>query len=78
MRAGAGVALLPCYLAHDDPSLHALGPVVDEVSAEQWLLVHRDLGDLPRIRAVIDAVTDLFRVEHATLDPRQSQKLNST
>ena len=69
-RAGAGLAILPCYLGDPDPALKRVGGVVPEVFADQWLLVHRDLRALPRVRAVMDAVIELFQREKALLEGR--------
>lgn len=69
-RAGAGLALLPCYLGDGDPALRRIGPILTEVAADQWLLVHRDLRDLPRVRAVMDALVRLFQEERAALAGR--------
>jgi DNA-binding transcriptional LysR family regulator len=69
-RAGAGLVVLPCYLGDPDPGLKRVGGVIGEVFADQWLLVHRDLRALPRVRAVMDAVVDLFQRERALLEGR--------
>jgi DNA-binding transcriptional LysR family regulator len=69
-RAGAGLAVLPCYLADGDPKLRRIGAPLKEVVAEQWLLVHRDLRALPRVRAVMDAIIRLFHDERALLEGR--------
>jgi len=69
-RAGAGLALLPCYLGDGDPALRRIGPILADVAADQWLLVHRDLRDLPRVRAVMDALVRLFQDERAALAGR--------
>ena len=69
-RAGAGLALLPCYLGDPDPALHRVGGVIPEVFGDQWLLVHRDLRALPRVRAVMDAVVELFQRERALIEGR--------
>jgi DNA-binding transcriptional LysR family regulator len=69
-RAGAGFAVLPCYLGDPDPALQRLGGVIADVFADQWLLVHRDLRALPRVRAVMDALIELFRRERALLEGR--------
>ena len=66
-RAGAGFAILPCYLGDPDHHLQRIGGVIPEVFADQWLLVHRDLRALPRVRAVMDAVIELFQRERALL-----------
>ncbi|HLI12109.1 MAG TPA: LysR family transcriptional regulator [Alphaproteobacteria bacterium] len=69
-RAGAGLAVLPCYLGDNDPLLRRLGPILTEVTADQWLLVHRDLRELPRVRAVMDALIQLFQEERAAIEGR--------
>jgi DNA-binding transcriptional LysR family regulator len=66
-RAGGGFAILPCYLGDADDRLQRIGGPIPEVFADQWLLVHRDLRALPRVRAVMDAVIELFQRERALL-----------
>jgi DNA-binding transcriptional LysR family regulator len=75
VRSGAGLAILPCYLGDPDPGLKRLR-VIDEVFADQWLLVHRDLRALPRVRAVMDAVIVLFQRERALLEGRIMESRN--
>ena len=70
VRAGAGLAILPCYLGDTDPGLKRIGGVIADVIVDQWLLVHRDLRALPRVRAVMDAVVDLFQRERPLLEGR--------
>lgn len=70
VRAGAAVAVLPCWLADADPALRRIGGVLKDVGADQWLLVHRDLRALPRVRAVMDALVALFQAERAALEGR--------
>ncbi|HXA71775.1 MAG TPA: hypothetical protein VNW24_15065 [Stellaceae bacterium] len=72
MRAGAGLAVLPCYLGGADPALGRIGPILSEVTVDQWLLVHRDLRALPRVRAVMDALVHLFQEERAALEGRRA------
>ena len=66
-RAGGGFAVLPCYLGDADDRLQRIGGPIPEVFADQWLLVHRDLRALPRVRAAMDAVIELFQRERALL-----------
>jgi DNA-binding transcriptional LysR family regulator len=73
LRGGAGVSVLPCYLGDGDPGLRRLGPVLDGVAADQWLLVHRDLRTLPRVRAVMDALVTLFQEEKAAIEGRSGR-----
>jgi DNA-binding transcriptional LysR family regulator len=69
-RASAGLAVLPCHLGDPDPALRRIGSIIPDVFADQWLLVHRDLRALPRVRAVMDAVIDLFQRERPLLEGR--------
>lgn len=67
VAAGAGLAVLPCYLADRDLNLQRVGGLLPDVTADQWLLVHRDLRTLPRIRAVMDQLVDLFQEQKPAL-----------
>jgi DNA-binding transcriptional LysR family regulator len=53
-RAGIGLALLPCYLADDQPVLRRLGDPIPDLMTDLWLLVHEDLRRTARIRAFMD------------------------
>ncbi|MGH7124496.1 MAG: LysR family transcriptional regulator [Stellaceae bacterium] len=70
VRAGAGLAVLPCYVGDSDPELRRVGATLSEVAVDQWLLVHRDLRTLPRVRAVMDALVSLFEEERGALEGR--------
>ena len=53
IASGAGVGVLPCFLAADDPALVRVRP--DQVIGRSfWLALHRDVAPQPRIRAFID------------------------
>jgi DNA-binding transcriptional LysR family regulator len=67
-RAGAGLAVLPCYAGDADPALRRRGAVLEEVASDQFLLVHRDLRALARVRAVMDALVQLFQEERTALE----------
>jgi DNA-binding transcriptional LysR family regulator len=57
-RSGIGVAVLPAFIAAETPELVRLrGP--EPVPHELWLLVHGDLRETPRVRAVIEWVDAL-------------------
>ena len=73
VRAGAGLAVLPCYLGDADRKLRRLGAILSEVAVDQWLLVHRDLRALPRVRAVMDALVRLFQEERAQLEGKRAE-----
>jgi DNA-binding transcriptional LysR family regulator len=75
VAAGAGIAVLPCYLGDADPTLRRLGAPLPEVAADQWLLVHHDLRDLPRVRAVMDSLIRLFQEERPALEGQRPADL---
>jgi len=53
IAGGAGVGVLPCFLAAGDPALVRVRP--DQVIGRSfWLALHRDVAQQPRIRAFID------------------------
>ena len=58
VRAGAGLAVLPSFVADRDPDLvRCLDPIASDDS-ELWLLTHERLRHTPRVRAVMDFLGD--------------------
>ena len=53
---GLGQAVLPCYLGDGHPGLVRRTPPV--VRREVWMVLHPDLGAVPRVRATADALAD--------------------
>lgn len=54
VRAGLGLAVLPCYWADPDPLLRrAHGDVVSHPDLGLWLLYHPDRKQSPRLRAFV-------------------------
>jgi DNA-binding transcriptional LysR family regulator len=58
-RAGAGVAVLPCFVAERAGDLVPLSAPEPVPPHELWLLVHGDLRRTPRVKAVIEWVDAL-------------------
>jgi DNA-binding transcriptional LysR family regulator len=54
VRAGVGVAGLPCFLGDRDRELVRLHEEVPSFARDIWLVVHRDLRKTPAVRAVMD------------------------
>ena len=54
--AGAGLAVLPCYLGDADPRLQRLGSPIAALATDLWLLTHPDLRKTARIRAFTDFI----------------------
>jgi DNA-binding transcriptional LysR family regulator len=53
-RSGLGIAALPHYLGEGDPRLQRHDVPGRPVSRDVWLLVHRDLRQVPPVRAVME------------------------
>lgn len=64
-RAGWGVALLPRFLGDPDPGLAPVALDALPPPREIWLLIRPDLAEVPRVRAVADALAELFRENRA-------------
>jgi DNA-binding transcriptional LysR family regulator len=54
VRAGVGVAGLPCFLGERDRDLVRIYEDVPAFTRDIWLVVHRDLRKTPAVRAVMD------------------------
>jgi DNA-binding transcriptional LysR family regulator len=50
---GAGIALLPCIMAEDDPALLRIASPTAPAQ-ELWLVTHRDLARVPRVRLTLE------------------------
>jgi len=60
-RSGLGIAALPHYLADGDPRLQRYVVTQKPVSRDVWLVVHRDLRQVPAVRAVMDFLAGCMR-----------------
>jgi DNA-binding transcriptional LysR family regulator len=58
-KAGLGLAILPCLMADGDRDLLRLLPSERVIAAKLWIVVHRDLARVPRIRAVMDFLAEI-------------------
>lgn len=58
--AGLGLACLPRLVGDRTPGLELLDPPLPPPERRLWLGVHRDLRHLPRVRATIAHLTELF------------------
>jgi DNA-binding transcriptional LysR family regulator len=59
VRAGLGVAVLPCIMASSQPDLVRVPTQLPPLTRELWLVFHRDVGRSPDVRAVIDRITEI-------------------
>jgi DNA-binding transcriptional LysR family regulator len=66
-RAGFGIALLPRYVAAADPDLVPVSLANRLPEREVWLIIRRDLRNVPRVRALADYLVAVFRREQRLL-----------
>ncbi len=67
-RAGFGIALLPSFLAANDPDLVEVDLPVRPPRRPLWLLSRRDVQTTQRIRVVVDYLLDLMQRERSLLE----------
>jgi DNA-binding transcriptional LysR family regulator len=60
LRAGAGQAVLPCFVGDEEPGLTRVGKPVPELRGEQWLALNEQARREPAVRKVIDGLVALF------------------
>lgn len=70
LLGNAGLAVIPCFVARDEPNLVQVTPVISELhSPDQWLVVHQDMRGAPRVRLVADKIAGLFQRYRDALQP---------
>ena len=68
--AGAGLCVLPAFLAREEPGLTRVLPGEIRLTRSLWLIVHQDLAELARVKAAVrfirgevDAAKEVFRLD---------------
>ena len=69
IRAGVGIAVLPCFVADLDEDLVACLPAAGDFGGSLWLVTHERLRRTPRVRVVMD-----FLAEHLAKLARQGAR----
>ncbi|WP_428534584.1 LysR family transcriptional regulator [Rhodopila sp.] len=67
VRDGVGLGLLPVWLGEPDPSLRRVSGVLPDLTHETGYLMNAELRHEPRLRAVAEEISALFRRERASL-----------
>ncbi|WP_338090059.1 LysR family transcriptional regulator [Natronospirillum operosum] len=70
VKAGLGVAVLPCYLADGDPDLVQLSDPIPSLSYGLWFLMHPDLRGVARISSLLEFMTEAVRAQRERLAGR--------
>lgn len=63
--AGAGLCILPAFLAREEPELVRVLPDEVILTRSLWLIVHQDLADLARIKAVVRFLKEAVEKDRA-------------
>jgi DNA-binding transcriptional LysR family regulator len=58
VRAGFGIAVLPCVVGGSDPDLIQCLPPTPDHGRKLWLFTHERVRHTPRVRAVVDFLYD--------------------
>jgi DNA-binding transcriptional LysR family regulator len=61
VRAGAGKAVLPCFVGDLHPDLQRLGAELPELRHRQWIVMNNEDRHRPEIRTVADRMTRLLK-----------------
>lgn len=67
VAAGAGIGVIHHFMAVDEPRLVPVLPESVSITRSFWLLVHADLKDVARVRAVVDFVVRESKANRALL-----------
>ncbi|MEM7170872.1 MAG: LysR family transcriptional regulator [Pseudomonadota bacterium] len=78
VRQSVGLGVLPCFAGDGDAGLLRLTPPLEEISRSLYLVVHRDLKRSPAVRAVMDALIEIYRRETPRLLGRREAVMSAT
>ncbi|EON90867.1 HTH-type transcriptional regulator ltrA [Marinobacter lipolyticus SM19] len=70
IRSRMGLAVIPCYLADEDPDIIQLTDPIPELEYGLWFLMHPDLRGVVRIHALMDFLTEAIRAQKHRLAGR--------
>ena len=65
VNAGAGYAVLPMFLAEAFDNIAVLGDAIEGLDNDLWMLMHRDLRAVPRVRAFNDFMFPRLKAKSA-------------
>lgn len=51
---------MPCMIGDCDPSLARVGPIIEELTEQQYLVMHDDDRHRPPIRRLIERLTKIY------------------
>lgn len=60
VRAGAGIGVMPCMVGDSDPGLARAGPIIEELTEQQHLVMHADDRHRAPIRRLIERLATVY------------------
>lgn len=69
--AGAGLCVLPCFIANSEPQLVRVLPAFKLIRTF-WLLLHSDLRNIARVRVTADFIAEQVSQSHALFLPAEA------
>lgn len=60
LAAGAGIAVLPCFVGDAEPTLTRVGGIIADLQERQWLVLNDSERHQPAVRLVIDRIVGLM------------------
>lgn len=67
-RAGAGLAVLPCYLGEPAKELRRLSDPLDGESVDLWLHVNQDTQQMARVRIVMEFLAERLQALESAIE----------
>ncbi|WP_422026535.1 LysR family transcriptional regulator [Roseovarius sp.] len=71
VASGAGLGILPCYLADPDKRMRRVGPPIEALASDLWFLTHAELRHTARMRALSDHLNAEFRALQPLFEGRE-------
>lgn len=68
VRAGAGLGILPCFLADVDPALVAVSAPIADLAADLWVVTHPDTRTRQAVRRAVRWLESIFAPPRAAPD----------
>lgn len=67
-KRGLGVTPLPCFLGDSEPELVRIGDTSDELTLGLWVLIHPDLKNTARIKALMTYLLDKLESQKPAIE----------
>ncbi|WP_235008464.1 LysR family transcriptional regulator [Candidatus Halocynthiibacter alkanivorans] len=70
VKAGMGLAMLPCFMADTEPTLRRVPPATATPNRDIWILTHEDLRHTARVRLFTDFIAKAMLARKDLLEGR--------